>query len=377
MSGVGKRTRPPNIDKILQSKKFNPSTDFPEDLLDKIFLCDRDAPKPEEYEEQLDRHPIEKPFPQFDPPYEDTYNNKEYYHDKEDRKALNDKRVSDLAKIEELRKRKKRMNELENIYKDAREKFEELKAAQSTRGQKSYTDEIQKIMDKNKDRLDSTDDENSNDMSSDHNDESEDNDIDRYESYDEEEPRERRKTYHEKTSRPARTKSDKKIDSKKKKTPQFHEPNKEKNYQLVKNGKITSLPFVEEVYNQQKSILDNLKQMNSNSKSEENLKKIEEQENKVNIVHKILKQLSIMPESPSMAPDNTIKPEKLREYDLYQKKLDLAQKEIERENSLNVHQDKFESASSTANAIDESFKDVFGDDDGDSNSSDSDGDLFN
>lgn len=375
MSGSGKRTRPPNIDKILQNKKFNPSIEFPEDLLDKIFLCDRDAPKPDEYKEQLDRHPIEKPFPKFDPPYTDSYN-KEFYHDKEDKRALNDKKVSEIARIEELRKRKKRMSELEKIYKTAKERFEELKSADNTRSQKTKNDEILKMLDKSKHGFGSSDAENSNDSSSADNVESESNDVDRYESYDDEEPREKKRTYQER-SKPSRNRSDKRDDSPKKKpSRQIHEPDKEKNYQLVKNGKITSLPFVEEVYNQQKSLLDKLKQMNSNSQSEETLKKIQEQENKVNTAYKILKQLSVIPEAPSMAPDNNIKPEKIREYDLYQRKLDLAQKEIEKENSQNTHQDKLETASSTANAIDESFKDVFGSAD-DSNSSDSDDNILN
>ena len=195
MSGIGKRTRPPNLEKLLNNKIYNPSTEFPEDLMDKLFLCDRDAPKPEEYEDKLDNAPIDKPFPHFDPPYPIVSYDKEHYHDQEDKKALNDKRVSEIARIEELGKRKKRMKELRKIYDTAKEKFDELKSAQNSRSQKSSTKQIQQILDSSKNRLDSTDDDNSNESSSAVNSESSDDsdDDEHYASSDDEEPREKRR----------------------------------------------------------------------------------------------------------------------------------------------------------------------------------------
>lgn len=375
MSGLPKRARPPNLESISKSLMYDPPTEFPKELQSKIFLCDRNAINLDDFRENLKNTPILEPFPEYDPPY-----GKDLYYDKNDRQALHDERVSEIARLGELKKRKDYIKEYKKIYDKAKEDFEEeKKSVQAGRSNKSNVKDVQKIFENSKNmNLSSSDvDSNSNISYSDDNDDSSDNN-DRYRSSDSDEPRERKRKPQEKShQKTSKHKSDRKNDSyddsPKKKSK--NEPDKERNYQLVIKGKVSIIPFIQDVYNQQKFLLEKLIQMNSNNKSEETQRKIKEQENRVNAVHKILIEKSTMPESPSMVPQNSIKPEEIRKHELYQRKLVLANQEIEKDKNSNIPQNKIESSSLRENAIDQSF-DVFNSSGGSDSSDSNDDDIL-
>lgn len=109
----------PSLDDFRFKAQYNPTNFIPDDLKRDIVLCD-DLPSKDEFHDDLQSVPVNDPFPEFDCGYDENF-----YASSEDKKALNNKQITDFFRTDELSKRKNRFKVFKEIYDYLRQKHEE------------------------------------------------------------------------------------------------------------------------------------------------------------------------------------------------------------------------------------------------------------
>ncbi|OHS96515.1 hypothetical protein TRFO_09898 [Tritrichomonas foetus] len=354
---------PPNLQEILQKRKYNPSTEFPEDLKADIVLCDS-LETEDEFRDRLSRFPLKDDFPPFD----FGYDPKTLFASKEDKKAMTKaSKQAILAYTEEMSNRKTRKKHFQEIYTEIEEKRkEELQSITDSQSLTKAKDEKAKQDAKNSlknsmQQFDSDYEESYDDDDSSSSDQITDSSSD--------DDTERRVVTSSK-SKPKSKPQTKKTEVQKKSKPSF-DLDYDKNVKLIFEGKIKQLTVIEETFNHEKDRLEELERLYQEQPTDDLESSIKEQNDKILELKKIIKSLSQFPVSPSMAPKSENSGEKSMQNDKYIKMLQKAQKEVEQGKKQLVPKEEIKTASQKRSIIDDDLKaddillNVSDDDDGD------------
>lgn len=342
----------PSLDDFRNKAQYNPTNEIPDDLKRNIVLCD-DLPSEDKFRDELQSVPVNDLFPEFDCGYDENF-----YAGSEDKKALNNKQITELFRIDELSKRKNRCKMFKEIYDELRQKHEEERQTIQDALKQSQNEKKDLNKEKTKKILASSRlDSNSN---------SDSDDSEAY-SADEDDIASSSVTSDDdapiiETKRPKMSKSTKKSQKEAKKPPR-HAIDSETQFQFIKDGKVTSVGFISDVYKKEKDNLEELQiLMEDNPNDDDITAKIQEQEMRVQFLQNKLTELRRIPDEVVIAPKSDSQNESYKHHDSYQRLKEKAQKEMEQDKMTKPQAEKLTTAS-RASVIDQTVKDLFGDSD--------------